>query len=99
MLALSRVTAGESIHQRRSVDRVNDVGISAHCARLVRLQLPDEVPRKIDQVSALQRLRFRFLVAVLADISDAEVEHVSNKLSGVKLRHNDERDLTRVTPR
>ena len=61
-------------------------------ARLVGLQLADEVPREVE-VSELGGLAGRLLVAVLAEVADAELGEDPRVGGRPGLRHRDQRDL------
>ena len=68
-------------YQPIPVYRMHQVGVAGHRPGLVRLELADEVPAKI-QVGALRRLGRGFLIPVLADVahpSSCQPAHVGGR--------------------
>jgi hypothetical protein len=59
------------------------------CARLVRLQPPDEMPRGI-QVGEGVHLRQRFLHVALPEIAASGVVRRANRVGRLRLRHRDQ---------
>src|SRR5688572_2882768 len=67
--------------------------------RLVRLEMPDEVPARAGQIPGLRHLLFGFLNLVLSEISLSRVPG-SADVTGIEcLRHGDERDGRRIPAR
>jgi hypothetical protein len=84
--------------QPRPVDGVDDVGVRDDGARLVGLELPDEVPGEIE-ITAVGGLGRRLLVAVLGDVGDAQLGEQTYVGGGERLGDGDERELLRRTAR
>src|SRR5690606_40957434 len=71
-----------------SINRVHDGCVSPHRSRFLALQLADEVPDQL-QVTSFVCLGLRFLVAILAEVTHAQLEQFTNERCRVKLRNDD----------
>jgi hypothetical protein len=82
--------------QFEAVHRLDDVGVPGDRARLVRLQLTDEMP---DQPGARQccRLRLCLLVAVLANVPDTKVDEHSDVVGREGLGDHHQINRTSIT--
>ena len=74
---------------------MHDVGVRRDRPGLVRLQLTHEVPPQI-KINARLCLRRGLLVAVLADVGDAELSEHPDVIGRERLRDDDQRDLLRI---
>ncbi len=95
------LTAGRGAQrpdQPEPVHGVDDVRVADHAGRLVGLQLADEVPGELAQVSALRGLGGRLLVAVLPEVPLAELARAAGRPTPGGLGDGDQGELRRVAP-
>lgn len=94
---VSRCVKG--IGKPRPVERVHDGCGRPDGTRLVRLGLPDEVPRQILTVTYLAHLLGELLLAVLADVANPEIAEFPHDGCRMELGHHDPRQGARIAAR
>ncbi|MCU1578188.1 MAG: hypothetical protein JWP19_392 [Rhodoglobus sp.] len=94
---LPGLRAGEGVDERLPVDGVQHLRVLAHLLRLLRLELSDEMPGRIE-IGKLRDLRLRLLVAALAEIPHPEFVELAYEHCRVELGDDDGSDGLGVTP-
>ena len=89
----------ESRQKLEAVDRMDPVECQGGFSRLVRLQMPDQVPGDLEAARRVDRahLRYRFLDSILTEISQTSGDRGPRPQCAKLLGHGNESNRRRLT--